>query len=209
MQMFELADQLDRTISASPRMPLTNLALLREQELVALLARLRAAVPAEALTAHRHREECERIVARGQADAESILASAQAEVERIVRHPHLLRDARERAAEVLRAAEVRAEMVRSNADTFVSTTLESLHRQLTDLEVQLARSGTSIQGGIAALNERVIPAARRGEVPLAAGKPALVPGDVRVAFHIDRAGSAPTPEPSGPASSPAPDSPLA
>jgi hypothetical protein len=210
MDMFELADQLDQRMSSSPRMPLANRVLVREQDLVALLARMRAAVPAEAQEAHRQREEYQRIIMRGQADADSIIGRAQDEVERLVHHPHLLNDARERAAEVLREAEVKAELVRSSADTFVTTTLETLYHQLSDLEVQIARNSLAIQGGITALAERVIPAASRGEVPPGADDSAFLPsGDVRGEHHMDPKLSAPNPGPTNAASSPAPDSPLA
>lgn len=210
MDILELAEQLDQRMSSSPRMPLTNRVLLREQDLVALLARMRAAVPAEAQEAHRHREDCEHIITRGQADADSIIGRAQDEVEQLVHHPRLLKDARERAAEVLHEAEVKAELVRSSADTFVATTLETLYHQLSDLEVQIARSSSAIEGGIAALRERVIPAASRGDVPLQPDKSALAPsGDVRSEHHMDPTLSAPNPGPTSAASSPAPDSPLA
>jgi vacuolar-type H+-ATPase subunit H len=209
MDFLALVDELDRLIASSPRMPLTRLALVKEQDVVALLAQLRAALPEEAREAQRLRDERERIVADARADADMIIARANEEVERIIHDPHLLRDARARADEVLREAETKAEMVRDGADAFLAATLETFERHLTDLQTVMERDIINLRHGSQTLRERVAADLTGGELPLAPeGKIAPSTG-VRVEYHEPPELSAPNPEPDAGPNTPAPDSPLA
>lgn len=209
MDYLDLVDELDRLIDSSPRMPLTTLALVKEQDVVALLARLRASVPAEAAELHRVREERERILSRATADADEMLLRAQEEVERLVHDPHLQRDARERAEEVLRAAEEKVESIHAGADAFVATTLETFFRHLSDLETIMARDLTAIRQGEQVLSTRVAAELERGELPLQPEGTIVPEMDARHEYRVPAQETAPNPEPDTGPNSPIPDSPLA
>ncbi len=210
MDFLALLDELDRLIAGAGRMPLTGLALLREQEVVSLLARLRAAIPPAAREQHDAREERRLILRRAWADAAAAVADAQAEVDRIVHDPHLLRDARERADRVRREARETAEKVRTAADAFASSRLESFEHHLRDLETVLEREIAAMREGVGALGERIAVARSRGELPLRPEHELLEPpsSDIQHEFHLDRRLTRPNPAPGGGPNSPSPESPL-
>jgi hypothetical protein len=207
-EFLRLIDALDTLITQSPRMPLTQLALVNEQELVGLLAQLRASIPDEATRAAQRRAERAGILARAQADAEETLARAQDEVERIVHDPHLQRDARQRAQEVLSAAELKAQQIRSAADAYFVAELETFERHLSDLETVLARDLLAMRQGVESLRERTTPPTA-GAMPLEPERPLMAPDNVKHEYHTPPDAAAPMPEPRSGPNTPDPDSPLA
>ena len=209
MGFLELVDELDQLIGSSPRMPVTNQPLVKEQDLVALLARLRASIPPEAQQAQQSREQREHVLARARADADELLLRAQEEVYRLVNDPHLVRDARARAEEELRDAEAKAALIRANAESFVSARLESFEQMLTDLETVLSRDIAAVRSGVQALAERVAGGLKGGELPIRPEAPLLPATGIREEYHMPPGESMPNPEPGGGPNSPFPNSPLA
>lgn len=209
MDYLDLVDELDRLVDSAARMPLTGLALVREQDVVALLARLRADVPEDVDALHRLRQERAQILGRAQADADEVVLRAHEEVERLVHDPHLQRDARQRADEVLHDAEERAEMIRAGADAFVAATLDTLDQRLSDLEAILTHSLHALQQGTQVLGTRVATDQERGELPIQPGSTIVPEHSARQEYHISPEETAPNPQPASGPNSPDHDSPLA
>jgi hypothetical protein len=196
MDFLQLIGELDRLIDASPRMPLTDLALVREQEILALLGRLHAAVPPEVQRLHQLAEERTRLLTRAQADADWVVLQAQQEVDGLVHHPHLLRDARARAAEVLAEAERKAEMVRAGADAFADSTTATFEHELSDLETLMSRRILAIREGLASLSEHARVDPSQHARPLKPGEELLAPEpDVRHHYRVPPEESAPDASP--------------
>jgi hypothetical protein len=209
MDFFARLDELERLLGDAPRMPLTGLALVKEQVLVGLLADLRAAVPPEARAAHDAREERRLILRRAGSDADALLADARAEVDRIVHDPHLLRDARARGERVLREARATAEKVRTAADAFAASRMEGFEQHLAGLGTVLQREIVAMREGMAVLEERVAAARTRGELPLRPEEELMpTPTGIQHEYHLDPWLTRPHPEPGGGPNSPARDSPL-
>jgi vacuolar-type H+-ATPase subunit H len=209
MDYLDLVDELDRLIDSGSRMPLTSLALVKEQDVVALLARLRASVPPDARAVHSLRQECEHILARAREDADEVLLRAHEEVERLVHDPHLQRDARERADEVLREAEAKAETIRVGADAFIAATLEAFSQRLTDLATIMDRNLTALHEGAQTLRTRVAADLERDDLPIQLESTIVPQRSARQEYRMPPEESAPNPEPSSGPNSPAPESPLA
>lgn len=208
-----MAGEFDQLLAVGTRMPLTNAVLVREAEVVALLARMRASMPPEAIAARRTRDECADIRQHAQREAGALVSQANEEVERLVHDTHLLRDTRERVDEIVREARTKADMVRAGADAFVAATLHTFYQQLSDLGIVLRRDLTAIDDGLGALRERLA-AAHEQEHPSAAlpltTRDELLPPDhsIRHEYRVPPEQTAPLPEPRGGPNSPAPNSPL-
>jgi cell division septum initiation protein DivIVA len=208
-ELDQVIAALEDLIATSPRMPVTDLALVREQDLVELLARMRASLPESAVKAEAWRTELEAIRTRAHDDADEILLRAQDEVERLVHDPHLQHDARQRADEALREAQAKAESIRSSADAFYSATLGTFAEHLQDLDTVLERNIEAIREGIDALRERTAAAHASHNVPLEPERPLSPPGSIQVERPEPTERSAAAPESRGGLSAPAAESPPA
>lgn len=216
--LARLAGEVDQLLAAGTRMPLTNTVVVREADVVALLARMRADTPPEASAVWRAREQCADIRQRAQRETSAIVTEANEEVARLVHDTHLLRDTRERVDEIVREARTKADMVRAGADAFVAATLHTFSQQLDDLSIVLRRDLTAIEDGLGALRERLAAAARDRDLPDEhSGVPLpltpnqeLLPPDpsIRHEYRLPPDQTAPVPEPRGGPNSPAPNSPL-
>lgn len=214
--LAQVAGELDQLLDAGTRMPLTSTVVVREADVVALLARIRAALPPEAVAAWRARDECAAIRERARREADAMIVEANEEVERLVHDTHLLRDSRERVDDILREARAKADMVRAGADAFVAATLHTFYQQLNDLSIVLRRDLTSIDDGLGALRDRLAAAreeerAEPGAAPLPLTPEAeILPPDqtIRQEYRVPPDQTAPLPEPRGGPNSPAPNSPF-
>jgi hypothetical protein len=199
----QLIVALDDLITASPRVPVTDLALVREQDLVELLARMRVSLPESAVKAEAWRKELEAIRTRAHDDADEILLRAQDEVERLVHDPHLQHDARQRADEVLSEARAEAESIRSSSDAFFSATLGTFAEHLKDLDTVIERNIQAMREGIGALRERTAAAHASRNVTLEPARPLTTSGPIQMEHHEPTERSAATPEPHGGPAAPA------
>jgi hypothetical protein len=204
----QLIATLDSLISDAPRMPVTDLALVREQELVDVLAQMRANVGPSAEKAYAQRREIEAIRTRAVEWVEEMLLRAQDEVEGLVHDPHLQRDARKRADEVLTESRVKAESIRAAADDFFTSTLSTFNEHLEDLDIVLVRDIEALRESTQALRERTEAARLTHKIPLAPEKPLFVPGSIQKEYHEPSGQSKATPEPRGGPNAPTPKSPL-
>ena len=184
-------------------------ALVREADVVALLARLRAEITPKALAARRERAERRAIRERAEREAAEIITWAQEEVERLVHDTHLLRDTRGRVDEMVEEARAKAEMVRAGADAFLAARLHGFAEQLGDLRTVMDRDVKAIQDGLVTLRERLAGEGAGERVPLRP-EDALLPPEpsIRHEFRVPAEETAPHPEPRSGPNSPTPNSPL-
>jgi vacuolar-type H+-ATPase subunit H len=127
-----LIDALEALVADSRRMPFRKL-MIDEDRLLALVDRLRTAVPAEVRQAHRVLDE-----------HDQILDSAREQARRILQERGLIDALEAERRRVLDDAEREAERIRTEADKYARTVLVGLEDQLTKLQ-------TSVRNGIEAL----------------------------------------------------------
>jgi cell division septum initiation protein DivIVA len=154
MVILALLDNLERLITGSQRIPMTNRVLVSEQDVLQLVEQVRAAVPEEIKQAHRLRQERERLLAQAQAEARRIIAAAHAEAERLTNDEEVLRLATERAFAIKREAEEQAAQLRDGADAYTVEVLRGLEERLDGVQVLLERTQLSIHEGLETLTAR-------------------------------------------------------
>jgi F0F1-type ATP synthase membrane subunit b/b' len=162
MDILYLVDRLENFVSSGQRIPLVNQVILKENELLAILDQMRAAIPAELTQAQRIVQDKERILAQAQADAAALLSHAQQEAERTLSQDGLRYSSEERAHEMMRRATEQAQLIvrraeeqttqlRREADGYATETLRNLREHLTDIETDLGRTILSIEKGLESL----------------------------------------------------------
>lgn len=100
-----LLDRLEELIGVGRRMPFSAKVMVEEEEFLALLDQVRAAVPREIRQAQRVVEERSDIITGAQQEAAKILDMARSQAEYIISEQGVLNEARQRGEEYLREVE--------------------------------------------------------------------------------------------------------
>jgi vacuolar-type H+-ATPase subunit H len=97
-----LLDRLEELVGVGRRMPFSTRVMVEEEEFLALLDQVRAAVPREIRQAQRVVEERAEIITQAQQEAAKILDMARNQAEYLVSEQGVLNEARQRGEEYLR-----------------------------------------------------------------------------------------------------------
>jgi hypothetical protein len=100
-----LLDRLEELVGIGRRMPFSTKVMVEEEEFLALLDQVRAAVPREIRQAQRVVEERADIITSAQQEAAKILDMARNQAEYLVSEQGVLNEARQRGEEYLRQIE--------------------------------------------------------------------------------------------------------
>ncbi len=129
-----LIDDLEHLVSEAKRVPFGKKLMIDEDRMLALIDRLRTAVPNEVKQAHRVLDEQERILSEARDRGRQMLTDrglqAQLDVER---------------DQVITRATVEADRIRADADKYVRNVLETLSERLT-------KAQSSVQKGLETLD---------------------------------------------------------
>ena len=129
-----LLDRLEELVGVGRRVPFSTRVMVEEEEFLALLDRIRAAVPREIKQAQRVVEERSDIITDAQQEAAKILDMARTQAEYIISEQGVLAEARQRAEEVLQQAEQQRRRTMGEIDEYALQ--------------QIARAETAIQDGL-------------------------------------------------------------
>ncbi len=105
--------------------------MINDGELRSRLTQLKQAVPEEIQEAQRIIQQRDAVLAQAQQDAEEIRAQARVEAQKLVAEHVLVKEARQKAQDILRRAEHEADGLRADADEYVFDTLSQLQAELT------------------------------------------------------------------------------
>ncbi|MCY4616720.1 MAG: hypothetical protein OXC71_10080 [Chloroflexi bacterium] len=167
MDLLYLIDRLEEQVAGAQRMPIGNRAVLDRRELLDTIDQLRVAVPSEVREAREIVEEMDAIRRNTEEEARLMLARAEEQAATALDDHKLTRAARERAAEIVAEAEVRAEERAAEANAEMAGRIEEsrvVARQqmaaadeyarqlLTKLEYQLRSFERSVQSGLEQLS---------------------------------------------------------
>ncbi len=192
MDLLYLIDRLEEQVAGAQRMPIGNRAVVDRRELLDTIDQLRVAVPNEVREAREIVDEMDAIRRNTEEEARLMLARAEEQAATALDDHKVTRAARERAAEIVAEAEVRAEERAAEANSQMAGRIEesrTVARQqmaaadkyarqlLTKLEYQLRSFERSVQSGLEQLS---------ADTPDAATEPAVSPAQMD-AFLADAA----------------------
>jgi len=142
-----LVERLESLIANGKPLPLTRNAIIDRDAALNLIDELRVAVPEEVRAAKRINTEGERIIEKAQEEAERIVARAQEQAAFLIEERGLTEAAAAESRRMIAIAGDEADEVRRGADEYAAGVLAGL-------EADVTRTLTSIERGIAMLDER-------------------------------------------------------
>ena len=133
IELDDLIDELEDSHADGRRLPFSGRLLVDEERILAIIDRMRVAIPEEQKRARRIVQEQERLI-----------AEAQARVPQVLEERGLLDAVEGERVRLLQRAEHEAAQVRAGADAYARQVLE-------DLDEQLGRLVTSVRNGLSTL----------------------------------------------------------
>jgi hypothetical protein len=150
MDIQNLIDRLEKTLSESRRIPLTANLIVDEDRIFTIIDQMRVSIPEEIKKAGRVEAEKERILAQAHEEAERIRELARQEASELIRRDPVVLAAQQRSETILERAHRDAEGVRRDADVYVIDVLGKL-------EEDLLRSLSVVRNGMRKLQEEMEP----------------------------------------------------
>jgi len=117
-------DSIEEFIESHKKNPFTNKIVIDRDKIMELLFDMRSDLPTELKQAHRIIEEHDRIIADARAKAENIRRDAEIEVKSLTQNHEIYRRATEHAAEMVEEAKKDARDIRYNAMDYADEILE-------------------------------------------------------------------------------------
>lgn len=139
MDLHAALERLTASVEQARAVPMSASALVNRDEVLGLLDDVRAQLPAALDDAQRLLRDRDAHLARAREQAEQILADAAAERDRLVDGSAVMAAARERAADLHRAAQQESQRLLTQADDYVDTKLRSFEAALDEIGQQVAR----------------------------------------------------------------------
>ncbi len=146
IDILHLVDRLETLLSKSWRLPFTSNVVIQEDAFLDIIDQMRISIPEEVKQARRVTAERDRLLEQAQEEADRIVGLAQEQVGSLADDHEIVKTAQARADEVLGRAQHSAEMVKSDADTYVMETLSSLEEQLMMLLTTVRNGIRQVQG---------------------------------------------------------------
>lgn len=166
-----LLERLEQLITSAPTLPLGGRAVIRADEALALIDRIRRALPEELRQAAEVLARREAIVQEGQAEAERIVLEAEQYAARLVRESEVLRQARQEGEQLLESYRRRAAELEAGANEYADSVLLMVQQALEKTLAEIERHLQQVQRGREELARRLQEAGAAG-----AGRPQAAAG---------------------------------
>ena len=147
MELFNALNELEETIEASIKVPLTRRVLVDEDRLLDLLDRIRTMLPEEIRQAKWIIQEREKVLHETKKEAGRIMEDVQKQMERRMDESEIARSARLKAEETINAAEKIAREIKQSARDYADELLGELEKKI-DVIVNEIQDGRSELKGI-------------------------------------------------------------
>lgn len=138
--VLELLTRLEALVQRAPTGPRGEKRLVDEREVLGILQRIRAALPADLREAQARLREAERTMQSAQDEARHLVLEGQATARRLVEEHPIAKEAARQSEDLLIRAERDARTVRDGADAYAAGVLG-------DLEQRVARILEAIRRG--------------------------------------------------------------
>jgi F0F1-type ATP synthase membrane subunit b/b' len=140
MDIMYLVDQLEALVNSSRRVPLSSRVMLEEEDILAIVEKLREAVPQEIKQARKVLQDRDQIIKSSQAEAEKIVTMARERAEYMINQEGVLYLAKERGEQVLSDAQRDAQQTHQEIEQYAVDVLSNLEQQL-QLQLHQVRNG--------------------------------------------------------------------
>jgi cell division septum initiation protein DivIVA len=131
MDIQFLVERLEALVVNAGKLPMTSRIILEQAAVLDLIDQMRVAIPDEVKQARRIVQESDRVVQKAREEGEQIIGAAQEQAAVLLQDQSILRQAEDRAAEMERHAQTKADETMRGADQYASDVLIRLESDLT------------------------------------------------------------------------------
>lgn len=160
-----LLERLEHLITSAPGLPLGGRVVIRADEALELIDRIRRALPDELQQAVDVLARREAILQEGQAEAERIVLKAEEYAARLVRESEVLRQARQEGEQLLESYRRRAGELEAGANEYADSVLLMVQQALEKTLAEIQRHLYQVQRGREELARRLQEAAAASAGP--------------------------------------------
>ena len=144
MDILHLIDRLEALLNEGRHLLLTKGVVVDEQRAWDIIDQMRIAIPEEVKKAKRVNQERDRIIAQAHEEASRIVELAREEASGLMSEHELARGAESRGATIVERARRDAEVIKADADDYVTQVLG-------ELDIDLTKTLSVVRNGLAKL----------------------------------------------------------
>jgi cell division septum initiation protein DivIVA len=125
-----LVERLEALVVNGQKLPMTSKVILEQAAVLDLIDQMRVAIPEEVKQARRIVQESDRVVQKAREEGEQIIGAAQEQAAILLQDQSILRDAENRAGDIEKQAQTKADETMRGADQYASDVLIRLESDL-------------------------------------------------------------------------------
>ncbi|HEV2250168.1 MAG TPA: hypothetical protein VGT60_06660 [Candidatus Limnocylindria bacterium] len=130
MDIQFLVERLEALVVNARKLPMTSQVILEQAAVLDLIDQMRVAIPEEVKQARRIVQESERVVQKAREEGEQIIGAAQEQAAVLLQDQSILRQAEDRAGEMEKHAQSKADETMRGADQYAADVLVRLESDL-------------------------------------------------------------------------------
>lgn len=130
MDIQFLVERLEALVVNGQKLPMTSKVMLEQAAILDLIDQMRVAIPEEVKQARRIVQESDRVVQKAREEGEQIIGAAQEQAAILLQDQSILRDAENRAGDIEKQAQTKADETMRGADQYASDVLIRLESDL-------------------------------------------------------------------------------
>lgn len=130
MDIQFLVERLEALVVNGQKLPMTSKVMLEQAAILDLIDQMRVAIPEEVKQARRIVQESDRVVQKAREEGEQIIGAAQEQAAILLQDQSILRDAENRADDIEKQAQTKADETMRGADQYASDVLIRLESDL-------------------------------------------------------------------------------
>jgi hypothetical protein len=130
MDIQFLVERLEALVVNARKLPMTSQVILEQAAVLDLIDQMRVAIPEEVKQARRIVQESERVVQKAREEGEGIIGAAQEQAAVLLQDQSILRQAEDRAGEMEKHAQAKADETMRGADQYAADVLVRLESDL-------------------------------------------------------------------------------
>lgn len=130
MDIQFLVERLEALVVNAQKLPMTSKVMLEQAAILDLIDQMRVAIPEEVKQARRIVQESDRVVQKAREEGEQIIGAAQEQAAILLQDQSILRDAENRAGDIEKQAQTKADETMRGADQYASDVLIRLESDL-------------------------------------------------------------------------------
>ncbi len=130
MDIQFLVERLEALVVNARKLPMTSQVILEQAAVLDLIDQMRVAIPEEVKQARRIVQESERVVQKAREEGEQIIGAAQEQAAILLQDQSILRQAEDRAGDMEKQAQAKADETMRGADQYAADVLIRLESDL-------------------------------------------------------------------------------